>query len=99
MKSTKQWKELFAQFHCMIMKMEISILHHVIVNSQLYHDNLTRRYINCDIVSFEKLPNIILLYQYCQYYWCITASLDICLAWIVSVNILFVQSLLGRIFS
>ena len=44
-KSTVQWKELFAQFHCTIMKMEISILYHVIVNSQLNRDNLTRCYI------------------------------------------------------
>ena len=42
---TVQWKEIFARFHCTIMKMEISILYHVIVNSQLSRDNLTRCYI------------------------------------------------------
>ena len=33
------------RFHCMIKKMEISILYHVIVNSQLNRDNLTRCYV------------------------------------------------------
>ena len=33
------------RFHCTIVKMEISILYHVIVNSQSNHDNLTRCYI------------------------------------------------------
>ena len=33
------------RFHCTIVKMEISILYHVIVNSQLNRDNLTRCYI------------------------------------------------------
>ena len=30
------------RFHCTIVKMEISILYHVIVNSQLNRENLTR---------------------------------------------------------
>ena len=41
---TVQWKEIFARFHCTIMKIEISILYHVILNSQLNRDNLTRCY-------------------------------------------------------
>ena len=40
-----QWKVIFAQFHCTIMKMEISVLYHVIVGSRLNRDNLTRVYI------------------------------------------------------
>ena len=39
-----------ARFYCTIMKMEISILYHVIVNSQLSRDNLTRRYIIYDMI-------------------------------------------------
>ena len=41
---TVQWKEIFARFYCTIMKRENSILFHVIVNSQLNRDNLTRCY-------------------------------------------------------
>ena len=44
MNSTVQWKGIFARFHCSIMKMEISILYHVFVNSQLNRYNLTRCY-------------------------------------------------------
>ena len=33
------------RFHCTIVKMEISILHHVILNSQLNRDYFTRCYI------------------------------------------------------
>ena len=33
------------RFHCTIVKMGISILYHVIVNSHLNRDNLTRCYI------------------------------------------------------
>ena len=39
-----------ARFYCTIMKIEISILYHVIVNSQLSRDNLTRRYILYDMI-------------------------------------------------
>ena len=35
-------EKTIARFHCTIMKMEISILYHVIVNSQSNRDNLTR---------------------------------------------------------
>ena len=37
------------RFHCTIVKMEISILYHVIVNSQLNRDNLTSCYIKRNI--------------------------------------------------
>ena len=46
MKSTVQWKEIFARFRCMIMKMEISISYNLILNGELNRDNLTRCYIN-----------------------------------------------------
>ena len=36
---TVQWKEIFVRFHCTMMKIEISIFYHVIVNSQLNRDN------------------------------------------------------------
>ena len=54
MEKTIQW------FHCTIVKMEISILYHVIVNSQLNRNNLTRYDIkrtiqrfHCTIVKME----------------------------------------------
>ena len=38
-------EKTIARFHCTIMKMEISILYNVIVNSQSYRNNLTRCYV------------------------------------------------------
>ena len=38
-------EKTIARFHCTIMKMEISILYHVVINSQSNRDNLTRCYI------------------------------------------------------
>ena len=35
-------EKTIARFHCTIMKLKISILYHVIVNSQSNRDNLTR---------------------------------------------------------
>ena len=43
-------EETIQRFHCTIVRMEISILYHMIVNSQLSHDNLTRCYIIVDIM-------------------------------------------------
>ena len=44
-----------ARFHCTTVKMEISILYHVIVNSQLNRDNLTRFYINILLDNNKKI--------------------------------------------
>ena len=49
------------QFHCKIVKKEISILRHVIVKSQLNRDNLTRCYIKVTIADGVHPCNIIFL--------------------------------------
>ena len=57
-------EKTIARFHCTvplhgsiatIMKMEISILYHVIVNSQSNRDDLTRCYINIHISQLAAL--------------------------------------------
>ena len=52
------------RFHCTIVKMEILILYHVVVNSQLSRDNLTKSYINISnrmyavMLSFYSFPRL-----------------------------------------
>ena len=50
---TAQWKEMFTRFHVTIMKMVISILYHVVVNSQLNRDTL-RPGLHCQIFCDES---------------------------------------------
>ena len=42
-------EETIQRFHCTIVRMEISILYHMIVNGQLSHDNLTMCYMIVDM--------------------------------------------------
>ena len=46
------------RFLCTIVKMEISILYHVILNSQLNRDYLTRCYIRADILLEESQSDV-----------------------------------------
>ena len=55
-----QWKKTIAWFYCMIMKMEIPILYHVIVNSQLNRDNLTRCYVQYMLLISDLSPSDVL---------------------------------------
>ena len=69
MKSTVQWKKNIQRLHCTIVKMEISVLYHAIVNAELNRENLTRCYIiifititmlaeqNCSILVLQQAHN------------------------------------------
>ena len=57
-----QWKEIFARFHHTIMKMEISILYHVVVNSQLNRDDLTKMLFNMRFHTTRTFITVAIFY-------------------------------------
>ena len=56
----KAREEIFARFHCTIMKMEISILCHVIVKSQLNRDNFYHLYTRSAGEFGEIFPEVMI---------------------------------------
>ena len=66
------------RFHCTTVKMEISILYHVIVNSQLNRDNLTRCYIEANIHCEMDFYSVVSSrpFTHCQISWNIKQYYD-----------------------